>query len=307
MNVASPLIALRLDIEQCFYIVYVNGGLVAADMGASPAHEDDPINHLVRSGDNELTVYMLEGEEPTNCDVKVSVTVSDADDESGRTATALTLAYAAGTGTNEPTHASSPPGRFDSTHGYRRSDRGDMTVGPVQLKQAAGPSYKLRILSRSFSLHLPFPEWTFFKGDPLREGREYPTDDAVKAASDQLLAAYQPLYEMLAKKEIDRFLDACDERSREVDLAFYKPRGTTRLRLKQDLQAALGDPSYKLKPIVRPGKHWTYNVGPSGKLIALTTGSRASSILRFTSATSSLDLIFPVTFRKEGSRFIVTR
>jgi hypothetical protein len=308
MNFVSPLVDLRIDIEQCFYIVYVNGGVVASDMGGRPAHEDDPINHFVRSGDNELTVYMLEGDEPTKCDVKVAVNVSDSEDESGRKATALTLAYAGEKGNPaERIHASSSAGLFDSNQTYKKSDRGDLAVGPVQVKEFGGRSYKVRALSRSFSLQLPFPEWAFFKGEKLREGWEYQSDAEMDAVSAEIQAAYASLHDMLEKKEIDRFLDACEERSQEIDLAFYKARGATRARLRKDIEAAIGDPAYKLKPVVRTGKHWTYNIGSTGKLISLTTGARSSAILRFTSETSDLDLIFPVTFRKEGSRFIVTR
>jgi hypothetical protein len=57
-----------------------------------------------------------------------------------------------------------------------------------------------------------------------------------------------------------------------------------------------------------PGKYWKYSVGSKGNLIALATGTTLSPILRYEMKDDTpFSLIFPVVFRKEGKRFIVTR
>ncbi len=38
--------------------LYVNGGLVAADLGGNAAHQDYPVNHWLRNGSNEIQLYL---------------------------------------------------------------------------------------------------------------------------------------------------------------------------------------------------------------------------------------------------------
>ena len=53
---------------------------------------------------------------------------------------------------------------------------------------------------------------------------------------------------------------------------------------------------------------WDYSVGSTGQLLALTQGPRASSILRFqVKSDVHFNHVFPVVFRKESDRYIVTR
>jgi hypothetical protein len=291
-NERNPLIDVRVDIERCAYQVFVNGGSVAESKSPSPTHESAPANHFLRSGENELALFLFIQDEPA-CDAKLTVGVSDAHNPDGKPTTLLTLAYSSSQKAGKETSASTPAG---------------LDAGPVQTKVVPRNGFKILMVSRKFSAKLPFPEWAFFRGEKMPQGWEFPSSDQMTPAHDEIQRAYVALHDLLAKKDVNGFLDACEERSREIDLAYYKAKGATRARLKQELEAALNDPQYKLEPAVKAGgKRWTYNVGSTGRLIALTTGPRGSAILRFASPTNPLDLVFPVSFRKEGSRFIVTR
>jgi len=306
---ARPLLNLRVDIESCQYDLFVNGGLVMRNMEGTPIHEEQPINQFVRSGSNELEVLIyLDPSEPDASDVKVSLVIKDADHDQAPGVTALVLAHRAGAA--DPTAGSTPAGVFDSRRGFDKpANNGDLKVGPAKLRHLPVHRDPLDMVSRTFDMHLPFPEWAFFKGDKMKQGWEYESKDALKAGYAQVLPAYVHLASFLEKRDVNGFVDACEERSREIDLAFYKTAGETRRRLTEELKTALADPTLKLEPTTPPpGKYWSYAVGSKGNLIALLQGSRGSAVIGFASNDGNLyRLGFPVALRKQGDRFIVTR
>jgi len=310
MLAGSPLLSLRIDIEECAFDVYVNGGLVTRNMEGTLAAEDQPINHWLRSGSNEIEVYMYSDPGAAQkCNVEVGLSVKE--DETAPGKTALVLAHSAkGAAAGHPTEGSSPPGTFDSHRGFRASDKGDLRVGPARFGNLThGGASSIDVLGRTFECHLPFPEWAFFRGEKLKQGWEFKDVAELTPVHNEIMAAYGKLWSLIDKHDAKGFLDACEERSREIDLAYYRRPGETRSKLKKDLEAAMNDPKVALTPVIKPaGKFWRYSVGSKGNLIALTTGSRGSPIIRFEMKDDTpFSLIFPVVFRKECSRYIVTR
>lgn len=307
---SNPLIGLKVDIEGCGFLLYINGGLVTANLSGSPTHESQPINHFVRSGENDLTVYVIKDvDDPDHFDVAVSVTRGDDDRGTAPAQKLLTLAYSAkAAATGDAGRDSTPVGRFDAQRGGR-DDKGELVVGPAKVDHLPGKAAHILAVHRTFSLPLPFPEWAFFKGEPLPPFWEYDERKDRESIYQEVQKAYGVLQDMLAKHDPVAFLDACEERSREIDLAYFKKPGETRARLRKDLESALADAKFAVIPVIKPaGKHWKYTVGSPGKLIGLTTGDHASPIIRFEMKDGTeFSLIFPVMFRKQGSRFIVTR
>lgn len=310
MFTRRPLVNLRVDIEQCSYQLFLNGGLVTSNLEGN-AHEEQPVNHWLHTGSNELQVYMYKSnDEPDACDVKVAVTVKDNDNDQIPQGTALVLAHSAkGAKAGSPTKGSSPPGLFDSHQGFRASDKGDVRVGPAKIVHLTGKGSLIYVLGRTFEVQLPFPDWAFFRGEKMKQWWEFESEKAMDPAYDEILGAYRKVWSFLQKRDVNGFLDACEERSREVDLAYYKQPGETRTGLRKDLENAMNDPKFELATVEnRPGKFWRYTVGSTGKVIALTQGDRGSPIFRFQMKDGTpFSLIFPVVFRKEGNRYIVTR
>jgi hypothetical protein len=130
MIAGSPLFNLRVDIEDCGYIVYVNGGLVTANMEGS-AHEDQPINHWLNSGTNEIELHAYLSDGPDQCEAKLSLTLKDEDNEKEPEQTALVLAYSAKLAVSgDPPRDSSPAGMFDSHAGFRHRTVGISRLAP---------------------------------------------------------------------------------------------------------------------------------------------------------------------------------
>jgi hypothetical protein len=311
MITTSPLFGLRLDIEHCMYIVYVNGGTVTVNLEGTAGHEDQPINQWLRSGSNELEVHMYRAADEANtCDARVALMVKDVENERGAGAKALVLAHTAqGETAGDPAAGSSPAGTFDSHRGYRSADQGDLKVGPAKMTHIEDGAQRIDVLSRTFDVHLPFPEWAFFKGDKVRRSWEFKDKQDMTPTYNEIFAAHRKLWELLAKRDVNAFLDACDERSHEIDLAYFKKPGETRGHLRKELETAMNDPKLELAKIDKnPGKFWKYAVGSKGNLIALGQGAQLSTLFRYQMKDDTpFSVIFPVVFRKEGSRYIVTR
>ena len=231
----KPLISVQLDLEGCAYDLYVNGGRVAADMSGAPARERHPINHWLRSGRNHLELVVVKWEgQPDACEGKVEVLVGDAERADAEPVRLLTLAHSAvGTAAGSPTRGSSPAGAFDSADGFRPSERGDVVVEPVEAGRLQGQAEHVHAFSRTFELGLPLPEWAFFRSERMKQSCLYEGPEQFRPEYDALLAAYQELWSLLSRRDVGDFLDACEERSRETDAAYYKKPGETRERLRE--------------------------------------------------------------------------
>jgi hypothetical protein len=304
----KPIFEIRLDIERCPHDVYVNGGLVERNFQATATHIDYQVNHLLRSGRNDIEVHMIQyGDEPYECDVKVQLRHKDVSAPAdAEPIPLLTLAHDARTApADNLAQGSSPSGAHDSRTG-RPAEGGDLRVAAASVVPA---HESVQVLSRSFELPTPFPEWAFLRGDPLKLNWELADEAEEALAYRQLLTRYEELHTLLEKQDVDGFLDACEERSREIDLAYYKASGETRRGLDQQLRKAMTDPAFELTSLYKkPGASWGYMVGSKGTLALLTQGMRASPILRYQMKDgTAFSLVFPVMFRKDGKRFVVTR
>jgi hypothetical protein len=308
----KPLFNVRLDIEGCAHDVYVNGGLVTRNMEGAPAHAEYPVNHWMRSGSNLLEVKLLKPEdEPDTCNAKLELRYKD--DSAPADTPSLTLATLVHDATTapagNPTAGSSPSGSFDFRTAEPASSNADVRVSAATLQPLSAKVSHVQVLSRSVELGLPFPEWAFLRGEPQRPEWDYESKQERQPVYDALLASYQSLHDMLAKGNVDAFVDACEERSREMDQAYYLSAGTSREALRQQVAAAITNPKFELESIYKvPGKYWGYLVGARGTLVALTQGTRASALLSFQmKGGEELAIVLPVFFRRDQGKYIVAR
>lgn len=307
----TPLLNAKLDITHCAYGLYVNGGLVAQDNEGLPVREPHPINHWLRSGENEIALHLKKrGADVDRCEAKVAVEYTEhGGDAIAAPVTLLELGHSAVASlAGRPTEGSSPPGHYDAASG-RASAQGNLRVGPASLVRLPGRYDYVHVLSRKFELSLPFPEWAFFRGERHKPLWEYEESNQALPHYRALLAEYEKLRQLLSDRDVTAFLNVCEERSKEVDLAYYKQPGDTRQALRQQIESVMNDPAYELAAVANsPGKWWTLTIGPSGTLAALTTGERASPILRYQLKDGTpFSIIFPIAFRTEQGRYIVTR
>jgi hypothetical protein len=315
MFFGQPVLSLKLELQDCSYCVYVNGGLVACDRSAMPADEEHPINHLLRGGDNQIELRLFkqaDGGDPAGAKLgdETSATVELRVKQNGKPADpepVTRISYVLAKPEAARTEGSSRAGRFDSVRKLAASDTGDVEVGPVQvvpMPRAVGVAVR-----RSIKLPLPFRPWAFLRSDKIDDPMAAPRDQLMKVYHE-LVAAYQAVWTPLHAGEVDKVLDMFEERSSEIDAATYKPAGSTRKRLRELLVKAMNDKDLALAPITLPeGRYWTLEIGPTGTLLGLVRGDRAGAILRFSEKgdDAALSTVFPVFFRRERGRYIITR
>jgi hypothetical protein len=313
MLAGKPLFSLRLDIERCAHDVYVNGGLITRNLDGTPAHAEYPVNHWLRSGANDIQIFMMKWEgDPDECDVKAEINWKEERGAAGAAPVKLlTLAHDAKLATPaDPAPGSSASGTFDARTGsVTTPSTGDLRVTAASVTRLTGKLAHIHVLSRSFEVSLPFPEWAFFRGEVQMRATDFESKEARRPVYNELFAAYEKLRDMLARRDVDAFLDACEERSREIDIAYYKRPGDTRASLRRDVESALNNPALELATFDRVDKGmWGYLVGSKGTLVTLYQGNRASTILRFPMKDgSAFSVILPVFFRRENGKYIVTR
>jgi hypothetical protein len=269
----------------------------------------------VRTGDNDIEVLLLLGpaDEPNVAQLQLEVKIREIGDQPGSGVLLARTAYDGRlAGTGKETSASTPPWRLMSLDGYRRSDSGDVEVGPVEVTPLPPPfADRSPSLRRKLSLPLPFPAWAFLGGDFMPDGwvQAAPTRGLERQLYDALLASYQEIWSALAAKDIAPLQALFDERSREYDRALYLPPGTTwttcSYRIKEMWQGG------RLAPIADEGEPWLVEARvPRMRTTFLSFGPYASPILRFvTDETDNYAYadVLPVWFRRQGSKFILTR
>lgn len=311
MSGSQPYYVLKLSTKTCQYAAFVNGGMVSRGPAGAPEDEQHPVNHWIRSGSNVLDLHVYKWpDEADRCEVTAVLLLKDADAPDGEGTKILSLVYSASAGPKgSPIRGSSPSGRFDSRRGYSPSDTGDTQVGDAKLARLGGLSTSVYSLSRSFELRTPFPEWAFFRGEKTKSLADASSKAEVDPLYEGAVGAYDKVRSLLEKKDVEGFLNACDERSREIDAAFFKPPGATRAALKKQIVDAMNDPELEFPPVrLKPGEFWKYSVGPTGQLIALTQGDRGSPIIRYQMKNDTpFSVVFPIVFRKNNGRYIVTR
>jgi hypothetical protein len=311
MLARHPIFDVRLDIENCAHDVYVNGALVTRSLEIMPTHIEYQVNHFMRSGRNEIEVQMFDAEEePNECDVQLALRWKGASAPADvKPVTLATLVYDSKTTTADvPARGSSPSGSYDATTGLP-APRGEIKVGDPSLVRLTGEVSHVQVLKRSIDIPVGFPEWAFLRSDKLALEWEFANAEQEERAYQDLLARYNELHALLEKGDAEGFADACEERSREIDLAYFKTPGETRKALLAQLKKAMSDPDLELADLYKkPGKHWGYAVGSQGTLVLLTQGTRASTIFRYQLKDGNpFSLVFPVMFRKQNGKFIVTR
>src|SRR5262245_38826701 len=195
----QPLLNAKLDITSCPYELYVNGGLVSQDDDGLPAREEHPINHWLRSGENEIALHLMKAHgEPDQCEAKVSILLAENGAPPGSEPTTLfeigQSAAAAVTGSG--TQGSTAAGSYDASG--RPAPEGPVRLGPVNVHQLPGRYDEYQVVSRTFELPVPFPEWAFFKGERQKPLWEYAAPDDAMPHYQALLAEYDRLRKLLS-------------------------------------------------------------------------------------------------------------
>jgi hypothetical protein len=265
----------------------------------------------LRSGANQIAILLYPVADPpeefrSDAKLVVRLVVQEAGALDKPEREIATLAFqGAGKSLAERTEGSTAAGELDSSRDLERARHGDVTIGPMQMRPV--DSEGMWLLSRDIELALPFPEWAFLRSESMKPFFELTGAETIPA-SEALIKAYEPIWKLLQARDVGGLLPFFEERSRELDQAMYLSDGTTQAKLKESFERVFSDKTRALAPL-RPTKgYWIYDVGPTGVLARLSWGKHGGAILRFRSTEEDGYMtVYPIMFRKQGDRYIVSR
>jgi hypothetical protein len=309
MFAGKPYVTLRIQAESMPFQVHVNDAPVSYSQTGGPADETYPINQFLNAwGDNVFSILAIPWtqaddthrfDEPAFIKVTVLVQEAGALDKPG--VAIGTLAFRGKHGnTPQALEESSSAGTFDSAKQLAESSRGDVVVGQPHIRRFT--SAETLIASRTIAMPMPLPQWEFLRSDKIVFDLDIDRPSDVELY-EQVLAAYEVVWKGLKAGQVDAILSLFEERSRNNDAAFYLPPGTSQAKLKALLEEACHDPGLQLRALHRE-EPWTLDVGPGQRTVRFMTGPQGSAALRFTDDVG-LSTALPITFRKQGERFII--
>ncbi len=307
----KPYFTVAVEARDARFDVRVNGVRVAFGPDGSPAKEEVPVNHWLRPGSNtlELLLYPWPDHEPpaagattsdTSCRVSLRGRPLDGEEP---TRTILDLGFAVTLPRTSAAGLSTPPAALNDDLLPVSAAEAQASSGTVSESPIDGVENGLRI-ARDFDLPLPFPVWRFFGGDALPALSEM-SDAEFDATSDALYRAIAKIREALDQGALDDVMTHLDERSSELDQAFFRTPGTTRSQLRKSLAEALADDRRKPKQV--GPMQAQLEVSPNGLLARLVGASSRQPILAFEYEDGRGTESYDLQFRRADGRWIVTR
>lgn len=306
MLLNKPYFTLSLNMHDCRYAVKVNGVLVQENKDGLSLKVNIPINHWLRTGSNELSLAILtfQGKRPlsTTARCEVNLQVRPDDGTEAQTATISRLVFSGkmasvGKGIEE----SSPAGSYDSKHQFHAARNGDVTISETTIEPHHEDN-KSKVARQKISLPTPFPEWAFFKSDTLPEVDSMP-DAEYDRYVEGLAVYYKRIYDALKNKNVDSIMPMFEERNRETDQAFFYLPGTSAKKLASAYKAAVNDPNLELLGV--KADSLLTHTHDNHKLVQLIRESDHSAIVFNLRGGGSES--YPIIFRKQGDKWIITR
>ena len=294
----KPYLTLSVDADYAPYEVFINGGFISTDLTGWTGSQKWPINPFLRSGSNQVALLLYpfhaDPEKPPTIDPQARVTLRvfwrDLSNGMMSEREVLTLSVVGSQLEAAALSADAPPG---------------VTVGALSTERVDFDDKLL--LTFDLGARLPFPEWAFLRSESTAPAYTL-SEEQIEPHYQRLLSAYENIWQLLNDKALDQLMPLFAERSREIDLAMYRPEGVTQEKLHESLTAALHDDTRTLAPIRPEAGAWKYDAGPTGKLQRLSDGAQSSAIIRFAEKADPLASIgYSIAFRKQGDSLIVAR
>ena len=279
--------------------LYLNGVLLEIlDHSEGQSTYEIPVNHWMRSGKNQLnlTVYPnSKGEDiQSNAIIKALLQVRNYGEPENHTLGGFMFSG-----------ASYKEATLDKS--YQRDVEKFTVVDAVGIAVS-----ELTMLedtpfdgARKYALTLEIPSnlplWAFFESDELPDFTLI-SDEDIEGLRSELYKILRNIQDHLEKGKVDEIMPLFSERNRETDLAFYKKEGQTERELHSDFTNDI--PTLNM-----------INLGPnstgyeSERNLKLTSGFRngRKNAISGNLKSGPGNLSFPIMFRKQDGKWIITR
>lgn len=297
-----PWFELYLSVSDCRHELRCNGIPISFDNAGLPLQASFPLNHSLRTGDNTLELLLPDDPQalPQSAAAIVELRLSREGSQRGLLTVSRLCWRRDRLDVGDPLAGSSRPGHYTAEDGLIANPDGEFRVGPVQSSdRAPGRGLHLRQII-SFAPGLP--AWAYQHASSLDL---WTMDERRRRAIHaSLFEQIRILHRHLRRGRPEAVADLCEERSRELDQAFYRPAGTTRRRLLAALADAVHDHHQALLPVgpdILAMDPW-----PNNTLVRLVR-SDFSPAIAFVWRDPPMARSFDFVFRRQGRDWVVCR
>lgn len=294
----KPVFTIDLHAAGTRFQLYLNGVLVEGDPSGGQNIYEIPVNHWMRSGKNtlDLTVYPDdEGEDiQSNSVIKALLQVRNFGEQENHTLGGFVFK-----GATYKTAILDKAYQRD-LESFEVVEEGGIKVSKLgMVDDAPFDGARKYVLTLEIPSNLPL--WAFFESDEIPDIDSI-SDSKYEAVSDELYLILRDIQDHLEQGEVDDIMPLFAERNRETDLAFYKEEGQTERELHSDFTNDI--PTLNM---INLGPLSTgYESERNLKLASNFRNGRKNAISGNLKNTTG-NLSFPIMFRKQDGKWIITR
>ncbi len=301
----KPYFVLDVDLSGSKYYVTVNGVPVVQDSAGNKITAEFPLNHLMRSGKNTIAIEISpkEGDIELLSDahyqlaLKVSNYATDPNEFFEIEQSSLYAQIIK----NELLEVGTVR-KLNSQQNFIESDNGDVLIKP--LTATAKPEYgpDTYLIEQEINIPSNLPLWGFFQGDKLPEYDDMP-DELYYQNIDNMILGYDKILKAIQSGNIAAVIPYFNERSTEIDKAFYQPAGTTAKKLQKALEEAASESDSYFLPL--SNDTLLINYYDNMKHVRLMREDGSAALVQNFKGVGSQE--FDIVFRLEKGKWVISR
>jgi hypothetical protein len=302
----KPSYRLKIEGKENKIEVFFNGIRVYKDDTLTSSYITYPINHLITTGNNELKVRLLATKSmnytfKSRSEFKISFIVN----AKGKDNVLSTLHYTHKA--KEKFAGTTPSATYSIDNQLKPTAEGDLTIGEV--KTSSMSMYRTQkvkglVFTQNISVPTPFPRWKFLDSEDILDVN---FDDLSMDAYQKLKASpkiqalydqYTLLHTAFKEKNVQKILSMMEERTQEMDRAWYNKPGLNKKDLQTAFNKKFNDNNWELVGFDRD-KHYFF-IADNNKVASLNA-------IKFNKKGAKLSTTYHFSFRYSRGKWILTR
>jgi len=295
----KPVFKLMIHSVGTRYDVLLNGVMIYDDAsGNGQITTSLPINHWMRSGENslELVVYPDDEGIPINVKSEVNAEIYVYNDDVDEQQYRIGGFNFKGLG-----HISEQKllGYHLDSESFKSDDEGEIIALDVEISEDTFFEGVIEY-KQIFTIPNNLPLWAFFESDDVPNDPDL-SEEEYWALSAELRDHLKMIQDKLIAGEVDEVMPLFEERNNELDKAFYYSSGVMQAKLKDAFETDIP----QLDMLELTGRYVSYVNENNLKLASVYRNRKPAISGNYKEGTGSLK--FPIMFRKQDGKWIITR
>ena len=294
----KPVFTMKIHGFGTRYRIHINGVEVYREnSSASQVTTSIPLNHWMRSGENslKLTVLPSKKNEPINEKSEVNAEIYVHNDEAAEQ-------YRIGgfnfKGLGYISESDLLGYRLEADL-FTHDKEGEIKAEGVEVEKDTIFEGAIEF-NQAFTIPNNLPLWAFFNSDDVPNDPDL-SEEEYWALSAELRDHLKMIQDKLIAGEVDEMMPLFEERNNELDKAFYYSSGVMQAKLKDAFETDI--PQLDMLPL--EGRYVSYVNEKNLKLASVYRNRKPAISGNYKEGTGSLK--FPIMFRKQDGKWIITR